>query len=233
MAGHRVTTMAEYYTHDLFRFLDELSRNNNREWFAANKERYQQLRRLWMADLARMHQAMTLWEPRLSAFPTEAFTYRIYRDIRFSADKTPYKTYFSAIFSPYGKQPHRGSYYLHMSPHSGESGLYGGVWMPDAPVLKKLRHAIVDNIEEFEQILNTDEMKRYFATWDSNRLKTAPKGWPKDHPQIELLKMKDYGKVHHLNPDFFYSPDWPEKAARLFSYLKPFNDFLNYSIDEE
>ena len=225
--------MAEYYTHELFRFLEELERNNNREWFTANKERYMKLRGQWMADLERMHHAMALWEPRLSAFPTSAFAYRIYRDVRFSADKTPYKTYFSAIFGPKGKQPHRGSYYLHMSPHRHESGLFGGVWMPEAPVLKKLRHAIVDNIEEFEDIMNAPQMRRYFATWDSNMLKTAPKGWPKDHPQIELLKMRDYGKVHYLEPDFFFDAAWPEKAAEMFSCLKPFVDFLNYSIDEE
>ncbi|MCM1020660.1 MAG: DUF2461 domain-containing protein [Muribaculum sp.] len=221
-----------YYTKQLFDFLDKLGRNNNREWFAANKQEYQQLRSLWMADLERMHMAMSTWEPRLAAYPTSAFAYRIYRDVRFSPDKTPYKTYFSAIFSPFGKQPHRGSYYLHMSPHEGESGLFGGVWMPEAPVLNKLRHAIVDNIEEFEEIINAPEMKKNFAQWDSNMLKTAPKGWPKDHPQIELLRMKDYGKVHHLSTDFFYNPQWPEEAARLFSYLKPFVDFLNYSIDE-
>ena len=222
-----------YYTHDLFKFLNELARNNNREWFNAHKPQYLELRGQWMADLGRMHQAMCAWEPRLNAFPTEAFAYRIYRDTRFSPDKTPYKTYFSAIFSPYGKECHRGSYYLHMAPGKGQSGLFGGVWLPPSPVLKKLRHAIVDNIEEFEDILNAPEMKEYFATWDSNTLKTAPKGWPKDHPQIELLKMKDYGKVHYLDESFFYTPDWPEKAAELYRYLKPFVDFLNYSIDEE
>ena len=222
-----------YYTHDLFRYLEELERNNNRQWFAANKGTYNALRKQWMADLVRMHEAMCRWEPRLKAFRTESFAYRIYRDTRFSPDKTPYKTYFSAIFSPYGKQPHRGSYYLHMSPHDGESGLFGGVWMPEAPVLKKLRHAIVDNIDEFEEILNEPLLKRNYRQWAGEKLKTAPKGWPKDHPQIELLKLKDYGMEHELDLSFFFDSSWPEKASEIFSYIKPFVDFLNYSIDEE
>ncbi|WP_287211068.1 DUF2461 domain-containing protein [Muribaculum sp.] len=222
-----------YYTSDLFNFLENLEQNNNREWFAAHKDTYTALRKLWMDDLARMHEAMCQWEPRLKAYRTETCAYRIYRDTRFSPDKTPYKTYFSAIFSPYGKQPHRGSYYLHMSPHKNESGLFGGVWMPEAPVLKKLRHAIVDNIDEFEEILNQPSLKNNYKQWESEKLKTAPKGWAKDHPQIELLRLKDFGMVHNVETSFFMNSSWPEKAAGIFKHIKPFVDFLNYSIDEE
>jgi uncharacterized protein (DUF2461 family) len=100
-------------------------------------------------------------------------------------------------------------------------------------MLRKLRNAIVDNIEEFESIINEPELKRLYPNWIGRALKTAPKGWPKDHPQIELLRLTDYGKGLNLSRDFYLSPDWPERIAELMRPLKPLIDFLNYSIDEE
>lgn len=225
--------MAKYYTYRLKEFLDELSKNNNREWFSAHKSEYEDLRALWLNDVQNMLNAMGEWEPALKTASAKDAAYRIYRDTRFSMDKTPYKTYFSASVSPYGrKMEHRGGYYLHMSMVPGDAGLYGGIWQPEAPVLRKLRHAIVDNIEEFEAIINSPAMVKFFPGWASDSLKTAPKGWPKDHPNIELLRLKDYGKMYSPSDKFFFDPSWHKKAADLFSYLKPLVDFINYSIDE-
>lgn len=222
--------MSAEYIPDLYRFLDELSRNNNREWFQANKERYDVLRELWLADLDRMIAAMGEWEPALRHVTARDCAYRIYRDTRFSLDKTPYKTYFSALISPTGRKCDRACFYLHMG--QDESGLYGGIWHPTSPQLRKLRQAIVDNIEEFEEIVSDPEMLRYFPGWWGERLKTIPKGWDRDHPQAELLRLKEYGRLCDVNRRFFATGSWPEKAADRLRLLKPLNDFLNYSLDE-
>ncbi len=216
-----------YYIPKLFAFLRSLSANNNREWFKEHKSEYDTLRALWLADLQRMIDCMAAWEPGVARFSASQSAYRIYRDTRFSLDKTPYKVYFSASISPYGRHMERAGFYLQMDIRSGESGLYAGIWHPESVTLKKLRHAIVDNIEEFEDVSDVSG-----AMWCGDCLKTAPQGWPKDHPNLEYLKMKDYGKWFPLDEDFFNDPLWPEKAADMFRSLKPFVDFLNYSIEE-
>ncbi len=223
-----------YYTKDLFGFLRELAANNNRPWFQANKDRFDSLRSLWLDDLQRLIDLMALWEPGMAGMTARQSAYRIYRDTRFSSDKTPYKVYFSASMSPAGRRmEHYGGYYLQMDIRPGESGFYGGIWQPDPASLKKLRNAIIDNIEEFEEILHQPDMMKLYPGWVGERLKSAPKGWAKDHPQIELLRLKDYGKFHPCGENFFHTPDWPERAADMMHVLKPLVDFLNYSLEED
>lgn len=232
--------MTPYYTRELFDFLAELAANNGRPWFEANRPRYERLRGLWLDDLGRLCRQMSQWEPAMAAVDPRRLAYRIYRDTRFSPDKTPYKTYFSALLSPFGRKTERAAYYLQMGAdlHSDPAsdygtGLYGGLWCPDAQMLRKLRHAMADNYDELTAIVTSPDMTRDWPGWCGRALKTAPKGWPKDHEAIDVLRLCDIGKQHPLTKEFFYSPDWPVEAARLFGELKPLIDFLNYSIDEE
>ena len=99
-------------------------------------------------------------------------------------------------------------------------------------MLKKLRKAIIDNVDEFRGIVEDPQILRHFPGWYGRQLKTAPKGYDRDHPDIDLLRLTEYGKEHRLDRKFFDSPDWPEKTAAMLQVLKPMNDFLNYSIDE-
>lgn len=224
--------MATNYYPRLAAFLQDLAANNNRDWFRENRARYDELRALWLADIDRLIAFMAAWEPALAGLTASRASFRIYRDTRFSPDKTPYKTFFSAAMNPGGRGVHSAGYYLQCGIGEG-TGLYGGIWCPEAPVLKKLRHAIVDNIEEWEEINGNPALNRHFTLVTSSSLKTAPKGWPKDHPQAEWLRMKDYGREAALDGRFFSDPSWPERAAEMFSLVKPFNDFLNYSAYEE
>lgn len=230
MGGNQIT-MSEYYTRQLYNFLSRLSANNDRQWFAANRDEYDRLRSLWMADIQRLIDDMATWEPAMSGAEAKSVVYRIYRDTRFSPDKSPFKTYFSAAPGPFGRDGAHAGYYLQMGPGQ-DSGVYGGLWCPSPAVLRKLRHAIVDNIEEFTSIVNSDEIKEIYPGWCSSTLKTIPKGWDRNHPQAFYLRMLNYGKFKELAPEFFFSPDWPEKVSALFRPLKPLVDFLNYSIDE-
>lgn len=216
---------------ELYRFLDELAANNNREWFAANKSRYEALREKWIRDIQCLIDAMARWEPALSHVQARDCLYRIYRDTRFSSDKTPYKTYFSVLISPWGRKTEKASYYFHVG--VDETAAYGGVWCPPAPMLKKLRKAIVDNIDEFREILAEPRLEKLFPGWWGPQLKTAPKGYDRNHPDIDLLRLTEFGKCHELTRADLEQPGWIEKVSDLFSVLKPLVDFLNYSIDEE
>lgn len=224
-----------YYINDVFNFLEELSRNNNREWFKSRKAQFDDLRGQWLDDLDRMLAAMTAWWPEMAGQTAKTSAYRIYRDTRFSQDKTPYKLYFAASLSPWGRggeSDHAGCY-LQMGVRGlYDNGLYGGVWCPPMPILRKLRHAIVDNIEEFEEVVNTPAVKKLFPGWCGGSLKTIPKGWERDHPNAELLRLKEYGKFHSCDRSFFLDPQWPLRSAEILGNLKGFLDFMNYSITE-
>lgn len=221
------------YIDRLHTFFEQLKENNNRPWFAEHKKEYEELRALWLEDIDRMIAAMTAWEPALAGQTAKSCAYRIYRDTRFSPDKTPFKLYFSAAVSPWGRKTDRAGYYIETGIRGGnDEGLYAGIWCPEPPVLKKLRHAIVDNIEEFTDIIDNPELRKNFPVWVGDTLKTVPKGWDRNHPQAELLRRKDYGRFAPCGTKFYRNNDWPLVAADMFRTVKPFVDFLNYSIDE-
>lgn len=221
------------YVPELFRFLEELRLNNCKPWLDANRERYERLRALWLEDFDRLLRAVAQWEPAAGNYTARESVYRFNRDIRFSTDKSPYKLFFSGALGPYGKKSEMAGYYVHLGlPAMYESGLYGGLYCPDSATLRKIRRAIVDNIEEFEMIVGNPHLAAAFPGWCGERLKTVPKGWDKDHPHAELLRLKEYGKYMPCDAGWFSDPDWPLRAADAFHLLKPLVDFLNYSILE-
>ncbi|MDE6278030.1 MAG: DUF2461 domain-containing protein [Muribaculaceae bacterium] len=215
-----------------FEFLEGLAANNNREWFAAHRGEYEAVREWWIAGIQRVIDAMAAdYEPSFAGLHARDCIYRINRNLRFSQDKTPYKTHLAALISPHGRRYEKACYYIHLG--LDDNGLYAGVWCPDSAMLRKLRNAIVDNIEEFEEILENPNLEKDFPGWCGRSLKTIPQGWPKDHPQAHLLRLQEYGKYHRVDRSFYDQPDWPERAAAILKPTKAFNDFLNYSIDEE
>lgn len=215
---------------ELYDFLSRLSANNNREWFAANRPEYDALRARWIGDVQKLINELAVYEPSLRHIEAKQCLYRIYRDTRFSPDKTPYKTYFSALISPMGRHYDKACYYFHVGPE--ETALYAGLWNPEPAVLKKVRRAIVDNVDEFRPLVENPEVLEAYPSWWGRQLKTAPKGYDRDHPDIDLLRLTEYGRCHSLDRSFFHRKDWHAEAARIFALLKPMNDFLNYSIDE-
>lgn len=222
-------------TKALYKFLSELDRNNNREWFHRNKERWDELRAQWMADVDQLIAKMSVWEPRFATYTAKDCVFRIYRDIRFKTDKSPYKTWVCAGIGIYGKNSHNGGYYIQLGPESqlsdSFSGLFGGVWLPETRILNKLRKAIADNYEEFSEIINEPGLMKEYPGWTGQQLKRVPKGWDPDSPFADLLRLKEYGKARNCDMEFF-TGDWTTRASESLELLKPLIDFLNYSIEE-
>lgn len=154
----------------------------------------------------------------------------IYRDIRFSPDKTPYKCHFAAYISQGGRASERSGYYIHLEP--GGCLLSGGVWCPPPALLKKLRQDIYDHIEEFTAIIEEPTFKKTFPVLEGEMLKRMPAGYPMDSPYGYIMKHKDFSVVSYKPDNFFYATDWMDKAVDDFKLLLPFNRFLNYTVDE-
>ncbi|MDL2305894.1 DUF2461 domain-containing protein [Bacteroides sp. OttesenSCG-928-D19] len=216
---------------ELFKFLKELRENNSREWFKANKDRYDALHKEYIGVVEQLISRIATFDPEIAGLDAKSCVYRIYRDIRFSSDKTPYKTHFGAYMTGFGgRTSPYGGYYLHIEPD--HSLVSGGVWCPEPKMLKQLRQDIYNNIDEFTGILEDKKFKKIFGELEGETLKRMPDGFPKDCEYDYILKHK-YFVVSSPKPEaFFYSKDWIDKVAEEFRVLYPFNKFLNYTIGE-
>ncbi|MDR0573478.1 MAG: DUF2461 domain-containing protein [Tannerella sp.] len=216
---------------EFFNFLKELRENNNREWFKANKERYDVLYKEYVDIVQQLVDRIATFDPEIAGLDAKSCIYRIYRDIRFSNDKTPYKTHFGAYMTGFGgRTSPYGGYYLHLEPDS--SFVSGGVWCPDPKMLKQLRQDIYDNIEEFSGILENKKFKEIYGGLEGEMLKRMPDGFPKDCPYDYILKHKYFVVSSGKTEKFFYSEDWMDEVVEEFRALYPFNKFLNYTIGE-
>lgn len=216
-------------THQLFAFLTQLAANNNREWFKLHKELFDTLRQQWLTDVQSLITLLSQWDDSVHGLNVSDAVYRIYRDIRFSPDKSPYKTYFSACFGRGGRRCRSFAHYVHLQP--GNSMVGGGVWMPDKDKLCAMRSLIDAEPEEFSRIVNDPAFTSRFH-FESDSLKRVPKDFPSDHPLGEYLKMKEYLVVMRVDDSYFSTPDWPEKVSADLKALKPLKDFLDYVYDD-
>jgi uncharacterized protein (TIGR02453 family) len=215
----------------ILEFLRELEHNNNRDWFQKNKARYDALHKDHMEIVQQLINRITLFDPDIAGVEVKECLFRIYRDIRFSPNKLPYKTHFGAYIASHGgRNSMRSGYYLHLEP--GGCFLSGGVWMPQPKLLKKLRQDIYDHMDEFVAILENPAFKELYPVLEGETLKRVPGGFPSGFEHEEIIRHKDFC-VSAPKPDSFFSAkDWMEQAAACYEKLLPFNRFLNYSVDE-
>lgn len=214
---------------EIFQFLRELRENNNREWFQANKDRYDVLRKGFIDEVQELINRIALFDPEISGLEAKDCLFRIYRDVRFSPNKMPYKIHFAAYMAKGGRKSEYAGYYLHLEPDG--SLLSGGIWMPPAPLLKMLRQDIYDQIEEFSAIIEDSSFKKTFPVLEGDTLSRMPVGFPADSPYGYILKHKDFSVMSSHPDNFFMKENWIEKAADDFKKLLPFNQFLNYTVD--
>ncbi|MFC0263045.1 DUF2461 domain-containing protein [Fontibacter flavus] len=211
-------------------FLTELAKNNHKDWMDANRDWYQKVRSEFLEDVEELLKGISLWEPELSTFKAKDCVFRQNRDIRFSANKNPYKTNFAAYFAVGGKKYNGPGYYLHIQP--GQSFLAGGIWMPPADILKKIRQEIDYSGKELQSILEEPEFKKSFGAMEGEQLKTTPKGFDAEHPFIDFLRFKSFIVSAPLTDKEISSGEFKEKAIENFKKMKPFHDFLNRAVDE-
>lgn len=212
-------------------FLKKLKKNNNREWFEKNKHLYKAAQEDVLQAIAAVINGIRTFDKRLEAdLDPKKCLFRIYRDTRFAHDKTPYKINMGASINPGGRMAAVPGYYIHIQP--GGSFLAGGMWMPPAPELAKIRQEIDYNVPEFRKLLANKDFKKYFGQLDQDdKLKTTPKGYPKDHPGIDLLQYKSFIVVHELKDDVLLSKNFAKQATTVFKAMQPLNNFLQRAID--
>ena len=213
---------------DICDFLVRLSQNNNRPWFQEHKEEYVSLNERFHQAVDEIIARMRQYDSTLNSLTAKECVYRIYRDVRFSPDKSPYKRHFGAIIVKGGRRSVQACYYLHIEP--GNSGLYGGLWCPDSDMLARLRSLLDADGQELMQIIEAPEFSSKY-TLVGQKLKKVPRGYTADNENAELLKMKEVLFEYRPGDDYFKSADWTEKVAHDFEPLKRANDFLNYIFE--
>ena len=220
------------HTEDIINFLKELNENNNREWFAQNKSRYEKVKSKFDEISRLLISEISIFDNDIKNVDVKDCVFRIYRDIRFSTDKTPYKTHFGVyIASAGGRKSQRGGYYLHLDPAG--SFIAVGVWCPPPNILKALRQSVFDNIDELNEIRNEASFSTYFKTFfEEDKLKKVPAGFPRDFPDAELLKLKHYMVEYKLDDKILNASDFVLQLAQIARAGYPLNKFLNYTVDE-
>ena len=220
-----------YFTPDFLRFLKELAAHNNREWFNANKQRYEQsVRDPFLKFVADLSPKLKKISPHIVADPRPVggSMMRIYRDTRFSKDKTPYKTGVMAHFwHDKGKEGATPAFFLRIRP--GESAAGGGIWHPEPGALKKIRQAIVDDAKSWGKIKQATEF-RAACGMSGESLKRPPPGFDKDHPFVEDLKRKDFGAIARLDDKTVSSASFMDEVLGAFRTTTPFLEVLTEAV---
>ena len=214
------------------KFLNEVARNNNRIWFAAHRTEYLEAKAEFDAAVEELIPLLQRMDPELGPLTLADCTYRIYRDTRFSPDKTPYKVHMGAYINRGGKKSPFAGYYLHISPVEG-SLWGGGLYCPDPKILKAVRQDIYENIEEFCGILDAPEFASRFRFFEHDKLKKAPLGFPADWPEIELLKNRHFDVYQPIEDPVLRRKDFLQRTVEAFEAMKPLNRFFNFTVEQQ
>lgn len=207
-------------TAELFKFINELKVNNNREWFTSNKNRFKKLEKIFKLDVEEL-----LTKMRAHDDIETSKVFRIYRDVRFSKNKQPYKTHFSAAFMR--RKPHlRGGYYIHLEPDN-KSFLGVGFWDPNAEDLFRIRKELEMDAEEFKAVINQIEIKKVWGNIEGESLKTAPRDFDKNHPDIELIRMKQFIFTKYFSDEEVFDADFLDQVNTSFKAIRPFFDLMS------
>jgi uncharacterized protein (TIGR02453 family) len=212
-------------------FLENLQANNNREWFYANKKSYDAVKSNFEESIQELIHSIGEFE-NMTGVQVKNCNYRIARDVRFSKNKDPYKNWLSASFSEGGRKSGRMDFYLHVQPNN-ESFLGGGMYSPEGDQLAKLRQEIDYNAQQLKSIIFEPNFVKTFGEMEGESVKSSPKGYDKDHPEIELLRQKQMFFWHKFTDEEVCSPDFVKKVTETCRTLKPFLDFLNVVFFED
>ncbi len=212
-------------------FLRALRENNSSEWFRANRATYDEARAAFVAFVRDVHAGLVEIDPLLRNVDPARSLFRINRDVRFSHNKAPYKTNLAAALAPAGNKDPGAIYYLHLEP-DGKSGLAGGIWQPPTPELKKIRQEIDFNAPALHAILNAPAFAERYgqSLYSGDALKRIPTGYPVDHPEAALLRLKSFTVWHGVPDAQVASPDFTAEAIKALQVLHPFAGWLREAV---
>jgi len=212
-------------------FLKELAKNNRQEWFQENKADFEKAKFEFAEFVSKLILRIGKFDNSVKNLSTKNCIFRIYRDVRFSKDKTPYKTNFGAYIAGKGKNRNKAGYYFHLEP--GNYFIGGGIYMPPADVLKRIRNEIYFNTPKFKKLICQKTFKSLFGELYGEKLVNVPKEFPKDHPDGELLKYKSYTLLHSITEKQLLAKDLFEYTIQVYKAMQPFNDFINKALENK
>jgi uncharacterized protein (TIGR02453 family) len=214
-----------------FKFLKDLKKNNNKAWFEKNKSGYLDAKEDAERFVEQLIEGLGKIDADIAPLHAKDCTYRIYRDVRFSGDKTPYKTHMGAFLNKGGKKVPTAGYYFHAEP--GRSMIGGGLWMPLPAELSKVRQEIDYNFAKWTKILGERRFKKYFSAGldQGEILSRPPKGYDADNPAIAFLKLKSFTTTHSLSDKAMLSRSLLKEVTGAFGAMKKFIDFLNQALE--
>jgi len=215
---------------ETIQFLRLLETNNNREWFNDNKKKFTEAQQNFSDFVQQLIDKVVIWYPSVNGLAPKQCQFRIYRDTRFSKNKLPYKTNFGAAIATNGRKTAEAGFYFHLKP-GGESFLCGGRWMPTPAHLKAIRQEIDYNLEEFRGIVESKNFNKYFDKLYGEEVKTAPKGYKKDHVGIEFIKKKSFLGMYKLKDADLVKGNLLNKIDDVFQQALPLVNFLNRAVD--
>lgn len=217
---------------NILEFQRQLACNNNREWFTENKAWYQECHAELLDFIGQWTNAMADIDPAVAGLNPKDCIWRIYRDVRFSHDKRPYKEWFGLwLAQKGGKKSPYGGYYLHFQP--GQCMFAGGVWGPEPDLLKALRQSVYDNYDELEDIFANPLVNKYFMDFShDDMLKRVPAPYSADWEHADWLRHKMYTFDFPLTDKQMCAPNLLEQVLDLCRAARPLNDFLNYTVEE-
>jgi uncharacterized protein (TIGR02453 family) len=212
------------YTDELVEFLEDLRANNNKAWFDANRPRYDGLRGRFLDITGQILAASAKFDTDLAGVEPASCVFRINRDVRFSKDKSPYKTTFSAVLTPSKKTNPHGYYYCIDA--DGSLMIGAGIHMPDTPTLQKIRQAIVKDGKALDDVLKSPKLKSAFGGLDGEQLKTAPRDYPADHPYVDYLRFKSFTIGASRSASGMSEGELACQIGGLFEAASPFVKYL-------
>ena len=218
-----------YFGPEALKFLRNLARHNDREWFTPRKAEFEaELKEPMLAIIRKITDAMTTFAPN-HVRPAEKSLFRIYRDTRFSCNKLPYKTHIAAWWSHQGLEKTSGAgYYFHVS--AKEVIIAAGAYMPEKDQLAAIRHWLLDNHAQFRKVLQTAAIRKNFTEFEGNALTRPPKGFPCEHPALDLIRCRQWGLSATLPAKEALNPKLAETVIRHFKLAAPVVDALNTPI---
>lgn len=214
----------------LFNFLAQLQVYNDRNWFNENKHEYNEALETFTTFINALIAPVSQLDSSIGTVTAAECMFRIYRDVRFSHDKSPYKTHFGAFIANGGRKTRQAGYYIHLEPDN--SFFAGGIYRPDPATLESIRHRIYQHPDEIRQILDNKTFKKYFSELSTeDKLKNPPRGYSKDFKEIELIKNKNFITHYTLDNDFFMEENVIERLMEIVKVQYPLNEFLNRAIE--